>query len=111
MGTKNTKKALETLNDLIYLKEPLQSIMVNVYRHFKKLYLVKLSEKDNGNIAEILELKPNQMFLVSKYKKQTTYFTEEELRSFLSNMLELDEKNKSGNIDFLVGLQTLMMGV
>lgn len=111
LGIRDTKKALETLNDLIYLKEPLQSIMVNLYRHFKKLYYVKLSEKENANIAETLELKPNQMFLVTKYKKQATYFKEEELRNFLKEMLELDEKNKSGNIDLLIGLETLIMSI
>ncbi len=113
LGTKNTKNALDILHDLIYMKEPLQSIMINLYRHFKKLYYVKISEKDGGtqNIAEVLELKPNQMFLVSKYKRQATFFKEEELRKFLKGMLELDENYKNGNIDLLIGLETLIMSV
>lgn len=113
LGVRDTKKALETLNDLIYLKEPLQSIMVNLYRHFKKLYFVKLSESDsdNTNIAEALDLKPNQMFLVTKYKKQAAYFKEEELRRLLRDMLDLDENYKSGNIDALIGLETLIMSI
>lgn len=126
LGIRDTKKALETLNDLIYLKEPLQSIMINLYRHFKKVYFVKLAEGDkdkgdkdkndknknnNTNIAEVLALKPNQMFLVTKYKKQATYFKEEELRDFLKKMLDLDEKSKSGNIDLQIGLETLIASI
>ena len=113
LGTKNIKNALDILHDLIYMKEPLQSIMINLYRHFKKLYYVKISEKDGGtqNIAEVLDLKPNQMFLVSKYKRQATFFKEEELRKFLKGMLELDESYKNGNIDLLIGLETLIMSV
>lgn len=112
MGVKDTKKALDTLKDLIYLKESLQSIMINLYRHFKKLYFIKLAEKDgnSGNIAELLELRPNQMFLITKYKKQASYFSEDELRTFLSRMLELEEKYKTGNIDLEIGLEVLLVG-
>ena len=113
MGVKDTKKALDTLKDLIYLKESLQSIMINLYRHFKKLYFVKSAEKDgsNTNIAELLDLKPNQMFLTTKYKKQASYFSEEELRLFLKRMLELEEKYKTGNIDLEIGLETVIVGI
>lgn len=112
MGIKDTKKALDTLKDLIYLKESLQGIMINLYRHFKKLYFIKLSEKEknNTNIAELLDLKPNQMFLMTKYKKQASYFSEEELRIFLRRMLELEEKYKTGNIDLEIGLEVLVVG-
>jgi len=113
LGIKDVKKALETLNDLIYLKESLQGIMINLYRHFKKLYFVKLSEKEGSgmNLTEVLDLKPNQMFLTTKYRKQSTYFKEEELRDFLSKMLELEEKYKTGNIDLQVGMEVLIAGV
>ena len=113
LGVKDVKKALETLNDLIYLKEPLQAIMINLYRHFKKLYFVKLAENESGgmNLTEVLDLKPNQMFLTTKYRKQATYFKEEELRDFLSNMLQLEEKYKTGNIDLQIGIEVLIAGV
>ncbi len=112
MGMKDTKKALDTLKDLIYLKESLQGIMINLYRHFKKLYFIKLAEKEknNINIAELLDLKPNQMFLMTKYKKQSSYFSEKELRISLRRMLELEEKYKTGNIDLEIGLEVLVVG-
>lgn len=56
------------LKELLYNKEPIQKILVTLYNHLKKLYMAKLAEKYNRNIAECLKLKPNQMFLVTKYK-------------------------------------------
>ena len=38
---KNTKKAMEVLNNLLYEKEPIQKILITLYNHFKKLYIVK----------------------------------------------------------------------
>ena len=42
LGQKNIKKAIETLHNLQYNKEPTQVIIVMLYRHFKKLYFVHL---------------------------------------------------------------------
>lgn len=43
LGQKQTKKALNILDELIYNKEPIQRILITLYNHFRKLYLVKLS--------------------------------------------------------------------
>ena len=37
-----------------------------------------------------LNLKPNQAFLVGKYKKQASYFEEENLRMLLQELANLD---------------------
>ena len=74
LGRKNVAKSLEVLGNLIYAKEPIQKILITLYNHFKKLYVVKLCEKYKKDIQENLNLKPNQTFLVSKYKKQARLF-------------------------------------
>ena len=56
LGSKQIGKALETLRNLIYNKEPIQKILITLYNHFKKLYLVKLAQKENTNITEVLNL-------------------------------------------------------
>ncbi len=94
LGNKNIKSALENLQGLIYNKEPIQKLLTLIYNHFKKLYLTKLSEKYNKPIAECLSLKPNQVFLVSKYKKQSSYFNEETLRKVLESLIDLDANYK-----------------
>ena len=38
LGKKDISKALQTLYELIYNKEPIQKILVTLYGHFKKLY-------------------------------------------------------------------------
>ena len=45
LGRKNVAKSLEVLGNLIYAKEPIQKILITLYNHFKKLYIVKLCEK------------------------------------------------------------------
>ncbi len=108
LGKKNISKALEVLNNLIYNKEPVQKILITLYNHFKKLYIVKLCEKNNRNITESLNLKPNQTFLVSKYKTQANYFKEEELRNILEELIDLDSNYKIGQIDLNIGLESIL---
>lgn len=108
LGKKNTSKALEVLNNLIYNKEPLQKILITLYNHFKKLYIIKLCEKNNKNITESLNLKPNQTFLVTKYKTQSNYFKEEELRNILEELINLDAGYKIGQIDLNIGLEAIL---
>lgn len=108
LGNKNISKAINTLNGLIYNKEPVQKILITLYNHFKKLYIVKLSEKCNRNIAECLNLKQNQMFLVNKYKTQAKYFNESELREILRELIELDVNYKKGEIDLNLGLEAIL---
>lgn len=108
LGNKNVAKSLEVLQNLLYSKEPIQKILITLYNHFKKLYIVKLSEKYNKNLAESLNLKPNQMFLTTKYKNQARYFSEIELRKILDEFINLDINYKSGKIDLEIGLQSIL---
>ena len=101
LGKRDITKVLEMLKELLYNKEPIQKILVTLYNHLKKLYMAKLAEKYNRNIAECLKLKPNQMFLVTKYKKQSEFFKEKELR-------DLDYNYKNGLIDINIGLEAIL---
>jgi len=107
---KNVAKSLEVLRNLIYAKEPIQKILITLYNHFKKLYIVKLCEKYKKDIQENLNLKPNQTFLVSKYKKQAGYFKEDELYNILKQFINLDEKYKDGDIDLNIGIEAVICG-
>lgn len=106
LGKKNIHEAINVLHDLIYAKEPVQKILVMLYNHFKKLYIVQLS---NGqNVAQNLKLKPNQTFLVSKYHNQAKFFTQDEIRNLLNEFMYIDEASKSGNLDINVGLESVL---
>lgn len=108
LGQKNVSKALEVLNNLIYAKEPIQKILITLYNHFKKLYLVKLCAKYNQDIVTSLKLKPNQTFLVNKYKNQARLFTEDNLVTIINELIDLDYKYKIGLIDINVGLEAIL---
>lgn len=108
LGKRDITKVLEMLKELLYNKEPIQKILVTLYIHLKKLYMAKLAEKYNRNIAECLKLKPNQMFLVTKYKKQSEFFKEKELRKILQELIDLDYNYKNGLIDINIGLEAIL---
>ena len=108
LGSKKTDKAIEVLDNLIYQKEPLQKILITLYNHFKKLYLCSIAIKLNTDIATSLSLKPNQTFLVNKYRKQASYFTENALKQILQEFVEIDYKSKNGLIDIDIGLRSVL---
>lgn len=108
LGKKDIKKAMEVFYNLIYQKEPVQKILITLYNHFKKLYFVKMALKYNENIAESLKLKPNQTFLVNKYKAQAGYFQDFELRKILEELSDLDYNYKIGLIDLNVGIEAVL---
>lgn len=110
LGSKQVEKALEILDTLIYNKEPLQKILITLYNHFKKLYLLKLYENENSNldVVEVLGLKANQTFLVSKYKKQIMYFTEKEIYNIINEFIDLDYRSKNGLMDIDVGIKSIL---
>ena len=108
LGKKDIASALEVLHNLIYEKEPLAKILVTLYNHFKKLYITKMALRENKELTTSLNLKLNQMFLTTKYKVQSKYFKENELRSILQDLCDLDYNFKSGKIDLQVGMETIL---
>lgn len=108
LGNKKVSDALVILDNLIYSREPIQKILVTLYGHFKKLYLCKLAINLNKDITYSLNLKPNQTFLVSKYKNQSNYFKLSELRKILQELIDLDYNYKSGKIDIDIGIRSIL---
>ena len=108
LGKKQIQKSLEVLRNLLYAKEPIQKILITLYNHFKKLYFTILASKTNKDLVEVLNLKPNQTFLINKYKMQAKYFKERELAKILQELIDLDYNYKIGNIDLQIGLESIL---
>ena len=108
LGKKDIASAMQTLKNLVYNKEPIQKILITLYNHFKKLYFTKIALEQNINIAEALNLKPNQLFLAGKYKTQASYFKTDELKKILEELILLDQKSKIGLIDINIGLEAIL---
>ncbi len=108
LGKKDISKALEVLHNLIYSKEPLQKILITLYNHFKKLYFTRVAMNNNKDMVTSLGLKPNQTFLVNKYKTQARYFKTSELKEILQSLRDLDYNYKNGLIDLQVGMESIL---
>jgi len=110
LGQKNISKSMQILDTLVYNREPYQKIVITLYNHFKKIYLMKLyeMEKNSRDVSEVLGLKPNQTFLISKYRRQASYFNELELRNMLKELTDLDYSSKNGLIDIEIGLKSIL---
>lgn len=108
LGKKNIEESLKVLKNLIYAKEPIQKIFITLYNHFKKLYITKIAVNENLNLAESLNLKANQTFLAGKYRMQSGYFKEAELKKLLKEFIDLDYKVKNGMMDINVGLESIL---
>ena len=108
LGKKETKKAMDVLKNLIYEKEPIQKILITLYNHFKKLYIVKIAEENKKDLATAMKLKPNQLFLTTKYKMQAKYFSKQEIEDILEEFVNLDANYKVGLIDINIGLESIL---
>ena len=108
LAVRKMDKALEVLDNLIYQKEPLQKILVTLYNHFRKLYIFQEAADSNKDLVNVLKLKPNQTFLINKYKTQAKHFKKEELRKILSELADLDYNYKIGKIDLDLGLRSIL---
>lgn len=108
LGKKDIEKAIKVLKELIYEKEPIQKILITLYNHFKKLYIAKISEEYKKDLATSMKLKPNQMFLITKYKTQAKYFSKEEIRKIMKELIDLDANYKQGLIDINIGLEATL---
>ena len=108
IGKRNMKKALEILNNMIYMRQQVQMILIILYGHFKDLYLTKICIRENRDIVSNLGLTPNKTFLVKRYREQASYFKEEELKKILFELIDLDVSIKNGSIDPEVGIQTIL---
>lgn len=108
LGKKDIRKAMEVLNNLIYEKEPIQKILITLYNHFKKLYIVKIAEENRKDLALAMKLKPNQLFLTTKYKMQAKYFSKQDIENIMNEFIDLDANYKVGLIDINIGLEAML---
>ena len=108
LGSHNVKRALQILDDLLYLKEPIQKVLLTIYGHFKKIYFTKTALREKMSVSEILGLSEKTAFLEKKYIAQSKYFEEKTLRRIIQEFIDLDYKYKTGAIDVNLGLESIL---
>lgn len=106
IGQKNLRGALEKINDMIDLKEPVIKILVLLARHIRILFQVKAGLKEGlpqNIIGQQIEIK-----YINKYAAQSNNFTLEKLENALKDCSEADITIKTSGIDDRVVLETLI---
>ena len=106
LGNKDTKAALNSLNELIENKEPIQKIAIMIAKHFKALLVAKVATIENRNVLD--ELATKSPFAANKYKTQARSFTLEELKTKVLEFAKLDIDSKTGKIDLKIGLEKII---
>lgn len=105
IGAKNSKIALKYLDELLENKEPIQKIMIMVFKHFKMLLLAKEALKAKKDVAQELDVKP---YPAKKYASQCGNFSQDELIKIIKELARLDVDSKNGRMDLKVGLQKII---
>ena len=107
LGNKNIKAALNSLNELLENKEPIQKIVIMIAKHFKSLLVAKVAMMENKNVME--ELATKSPYACNKYKSQAKLFTFDELKEKIRALAELDINSKTGLIDLKIGLEKVIV--
>lgn len=106
LGVKNKRKALESLNELIENKEPIQKIVIMISKHFKSLLVAKIAIEEGKNVGQ--ELNAKSTYAVNKYKEQSRRFEKQELIKIIQKLAKLDIDSKLGRIDLKIGLEKII---
>lgn len=109
LGKRKIKESIDTLDELLMQKEPIQKIYIMIYRHYKNLYLIKTAQNEGiENINEELKLHP---FVFMKAKDQVKNYTSEELTKIYKQLMQIDIEYKSGNINLYDALINVMCNI
>ena len=106
LGSKDIKKSLQILQELIDNKEPLPKILVMVAKHYKSLLVTKITLKRGGNVLSELDTKST--YAANKYKTQARLLEESQLVTMIQKLAKLDVDAKVGKIDLKIGLEKLI---
>ena len=106
IGERKTGRAMEILNDLILIKEPIPKIRLMLSRHIRQLICAK-EIGDAKSIATRLKVHP---FVAGKLVKQARLFTMEQLQNQYFRCFESDFAVKSGKMDDRMSMEVLLAG-
>lgn len=105
MSVKNKERLFSLYYDLLMVKEPPMRILYMVGRQFNIMLQVKdLSEKGAGKDVIIQNLKMHS-FVAGKTINQVRNFSKETIQKALEELLEIEEKIKTGYLDEKIGLE------
>lgn len=82
-----------------------------IYKYFRNVFLtiLALEEKQEKNLLSILDLKPNQKFLINKYIEMAKKNSKNKIKYILKEIILLDEKMKTKTIDINTSIKNILI--
>jgi len=111
---KQKKEALLMIDDLLAQNTYIGIITSMMYKQIKQIYQIKLMEKSiketgiNVDIAKELGIHP---FVYGKLKKVSSMYTLDGLENIMIDFDKYDEASKTGKMDIVVGLKTIVLSI
>lgn len=105
IGEKKHEKALQLINEFILQKQSEQYLLIMIYKHIRSLYMLKLAQNKGKATAQELGINP---YVLKKITAQVNKFSLQELKNILITLIELDFKNKTGDMDTRIGLESVI---
>lgn len=108
---KDSESALKIFNEMYISNEPVQRIIFMIIRQLRIMLMYKLYNTKgytDSEIQEKLKIKPYEF---KKISSQAYSYTENQLKSALDNILQLDIKQKTSFHDEKLALEILIMNL
>lgn len=107
----NKEKAFEILDEMLLNNTPEQFIIHMISRQYRMLYQYVILQKKGYNFNEIMNKMKLKSFVATKLSKQARGLSPEKIQYYMEEILNMDRKIKTGEIDSRVGLELITNGI
>lgn len=107
----NKKKAFEILNEMLLNKTPEPYIIHMISRQYRMLYQYVILNKKGYTFNEIIRKMKVKKFVAAKLSKQARSLNLEKIQYYMEELLDMDRKIKTGEIDSRIGLELITSGI
>ena len=110
--TKKKIEALSLLEDMLAQGTYIGIITSMIFKQIKQMYQIKLMEnvvKEQGKSVDIAKELGIHPFAFSKLKASSIMYSLEHLEELMLDFDEYDENSKTGKIDMVLGLKTIIL--
>lgn len=111
IAEKNSQQALNILNDMVILKEPLPKILFMITRQFRHILEMKLLSDRGYSAREAASKIGISPYFSGKILKQSKSFTVKELKNIMEECLKTDEAIKTGKINDRIAAEMLIADI
>lgn len=107
----NKEKAFEILDEMLLNNTPEQFIIHMISRQYRMLYQFIILHNKGYNISEITGKMKIKNFVATKLSKQSKNLNHKRVQYYMEQILIIDKKIKTGEIDSRVGLELITNGI